>query len=76
MREFLDCSGMPSISAVAVEGSVGAANHEVVTGRTRGRVRGGRAAFDAASVHVRIVRDGWSARFDAGMETPPVLAAR
>jgi uncharacterized protein len=74
-REFFDRLRNAVDSAVTVERFIDAGDHVAVTGRTRGRSRGGGTAFDVAIVHVWTVRDGRISRFEAYIETPPMLAA-
>ena len=44
-------------------------------GRTRGRPRRGRVAFDVAVAHVWTVRDGQISRFEAYIDTPAMREA-
>jgi ketosteroid isomerase-like protein len=75
VHEFFDRLRNAIDSAVTVERFIDAGDHVAVTGRTRGRTRSGGTTFDVAIVHVWTVRDGRISRFEAYIETPPMLAA-
>jgi len=58
-----------------VEHLIEAGDHVAMVGRTRGRPRRGRVAFDVAVAHVWTVRDGQISRFEAYIDTPAMREA-
>jgi ketosteroid isomerase-like protein len=62
-------------STVTIERFVDAGDHVAAVGRTRGRTRGGGAAFDLAVVHVWTVRATRIARLEVYIDTPGMRQA-
>jgi ketosteroid isomerase-like protein len=62
-------------STVTVERLIGAEDHVVVVGRTRGHVRASGAAFDVAIAHVWTTRDAKRSGLEAYIDTQAMREA-